>query len=87
MDEFELSDEDEAMLDQLLAEVDEIAYSPLPDGWTRMWMAMPLSFKEIFEDTLAQYKRLTGSEKEFPAFEAMVMEARNSLTTLVDEQG
>jgi hypothetical protein len=76
MDPFELTPEEEMRLDQELSE-NEI--EDLPEGWVHVTIAMPQDFYEIYHHTLTSYMKLRESEKPFPGFEAMVMEARNSL--------
>lgn len=47
--------------------------------WESLTLSMPKNFIDIFKETLAAYKLLNESDKDFPALEAIVMEARNSL--------
>lgn len=48
-------------------------------GWSVIEIAVPNDFVKIWQDTLRAYQIMGETSKPFPAFEAMVMEARNSL--------
>jgi len=51
----------------------------LNDDWTILSLALPKSFVPVFLRCLNRYKALLNSDKDFPALEAMVVEALNSL--------
>lgn len=75
-DSFSLTDSEEEALDQELLEEGEEA---MPEGWVHISLAVPEDFYHLYQDTLMAYKHLRETDKAFPAFEAMVMEARNAL--------
>lgn len=80
-DLFTLTVEEELKLDQELMDELEVA----PEGWTHLSLAVPQSFLKLYEQTLTGYKAVAETDKTFPAFEAMVMEAFNSLPSDVRE--
>lgn len=81
-DRFDTTPEEEAEIDKELVEIETTITESVPEGWVHVAVAVPESFAEIFYDTLASYMALRETDKEFPGLEAMVMEARNSLSTI-----
>jgi len=51
-----------------------------PKKWVRFVIYVPNDFYLVALDTIEQYKKITESEKTFPAIEAIFLEARNSLS-------
>jgi len=81
MDQFDISEEEQKKIDAYFEDLDH-EVTDLPMGWTMFSIAVPRDFLHILSETHAAYKRATGSDKDFPAFEAMIMEAKNSLGDL-----
>lgn len=52
---------------------------PAQEEWYKVTLALPSSFYVIWKKTLEAYKILNDTDKVFPAFQAMVLEAYNSL--------
>ena len=79
MDRFDdlLAEDTDKLFDDLL--LGEEPDFQIPKGWTTLTMAIPRDFLPIFQETLNAYKTLRESDKDFPAFEAMILEAKNSL--------
>lgn len=79
-DEYQMTDEEAKHLDySLLNDMYCFGSEELPDSWVHTTIAMPNSFFPIFKETLQQYQALLNTKKTFPALEAMIMEAKNSL--------
>jgi hypothetical protein len=72
----DIEDIDEDLFDSLN---EDREFEEVPKGWTLIKIAVPRDFLGIYEETLNAYKKLRESDKDFPAFEAMVIEAKNSL--------
>ena len=53
----------------------------VPDGWTSLTLTVPDTFLPIFQETLEAYKKLRETDKDFPALEAIILEAKNSLSS------
>lgn len=77
-DLFELTVEQEELIDRQL-DASEDADGIIPEGWVHLSLAVPEDFYTLFQETLAEYMVIRETDKVFPAFEAMVIEARNSL--------
>jgi hypothetical protein len=73
--DFALTEDEEAEIDKRL----KTDLEPDLTEWEQTLISTPKSFTPILEDTIQRFKILTESDKDFPAIEAMVMEARNSL--------
>jgi len=78
MKEWGLTAEEEDALDAKIfgESIDE----KIPESWKRLVLSVPDSFYEIMMQTIEAYKKVLNTEKVFPALEAMVIEARNSLS-------
>lgn len=55
------------------------------EGWHTLEIAVPRDFLKLFNETISAYQILYDMDKDkrFPAFEAMIIEARNSLPSEV----
>ena len=76
MKQWGLTMEEEERVDSAISAVPEDA---IPENWKHYVIGVPESFVPIFEATLKGFQLLYDTEKKFPAFEAIVMEARNAL--------
>lgn len=76
MNDWGLSLDETTALDQSLNAPPPPAVEP---EWESLTLSMPKNFIDLFKETLTAYKLLVESDKDFPALEAMVLEARNSL--------
>lgn len=78
--EFQLTEKQEQDLDSsLVNSIYSFTSEELPDAWVHTTLAMPKDFFPIFKETLEAYKALLLTDKTFPALEALILEARNSL--------
>lgn len=83
MSDWGLSDAEQSALDgKLFGETLEILDAP-PEDWKHFIIAVPPDFYEILLNTIEGYKILRETDKVFPAIEAIIMEARNSLPNAV----
>lgn len=65
-----------ARLDRLTEALD----SPSPEReWQNITFKVPQNFVTLFNMTLSAYKAMLETDKDFPALEAMILEAYNSL--------
>jgi hypothetical protein len=77
-DFLELTAEQEELIDRQL-DPSQDTDGIIPEGWVHLSLAVPKDFYTLFQETLAKYMVIRETYKVFPAFEAMVIEARNSL--------